>query len=802
MTEKAATQEEKKSSYSADNIRVLEGLTAVRKRPAMYIGSQGPEGLHHLIYEVVDNSVDESLAGFCDKINIIIGASGTVTVEDNGRGIPVGIHKTEGIPAVEVVMTKLHAGGKFDKQSYKVSGGLHGVGVSVVNALSEFLDVEIYRDGKVYHQRYEKGETKTKLEVIGKTKRKGTKIVFKPDSTIFETIEFNYDVLAKRMRELSFLNKGVKISITDERTDEHKEFLYKGGIIEFVEYLNRKRTPIHRPPIFIEGEKNGVIIEIAIQYNDSYNEQILSFANNIATTEGGTHLSGFKTALTRTINNYVNTSKLSKNLKIKLEGDDSREGLSSVVSVKLPEPQFEGQTKTKLGNSEIKSLVETLLYDKLSSFFEENPSVAKKIINKVIDAARAREAARKAKEIARKKGGLIEGSLSGKLADCQEKNPHHAELYLVEGDSAGGSAKQGRDRRFQAILPLRGKILNVEKARFDKIISSEQIRNMVLALGTGLGKEEYSLEKLRYHKIIIMTDADVDGAHIRTLLLTFFYRQMPEIVEKGYLYIAQPPLYRVTAGKKETYIKDETRFQDFILNRAVENRELSSPIESLKGQKLLNMVKNLVAYQRQVDRFSRRGYPKTLWEALLAYLSDSGINFHDKSWTQDLALFLKENGQEIDGPEYDEEHNDYFLSLTLVQNGKHKIRLGQEFMKKDDMTRLFHLYRLLQPLKATPYVLKHNGKTLEANTKEELLQILTAEGQRGLKIQRYKGLGEMNPEQLWSTTMDPETRTLLRVQVEDMIEADEIFTVLMGDKVEPRRDFIQENALQVRELDI
>ncbi len=795
-------QEEKKYSYSAENIRVLEGLTAVRKRPAMYIGSQGLEGLHHLIYEVVDNSVDESLAGYCNRIDIVIGASGTVTVEDNGRGIPVDIHKTEGIPAVEVVMTKLHAGGKFDKNSYKVSGGLHGVGVSVVNALSDFLDVEIYRDGKVYYQHYEKGKAKTKLEIIGKTKRRGTKIVFKPDKTIFETTEFNYDILVKRMRELSFLNKGVRISITDERTDQHKEFLYKGGIIEFVEHLNRKRTPLHKPPIYIEGEKDGVIVEMALQYNDSYNEQILTFANNIATTEGGTHLSGFKAAMTRTINNYVNNSKISKNLKVKLEGDDSREGLSSVVSIKLPEPQFEGQTKTKLGNSEVKGLVETLLYEKLSSYFEENPSVAKKIINKVIDAARAREAARKAKEIARKKGGMVDGSLSGKLADCQEKNPHHAELYLVEGDSAGGSAKQGRDRRFQAILPLRGKILNVEKARFDKIISSEQIRNVVMALGTGLGKEEYNPEKLRYHKIIIMTDADVDGAHIRILLLTFFYRQMPEIVEKGYLYIAQPPLYRVTAGKKETFIKDEYKFQDFILNRAVEKRELSSPIETLKGQKLANLVKNLVAYQNQIDRFTRRGYPKTLWEALLSFLADSGIRFNDYGWTQELALYLKENGQEIEGPEFDEEHNDYFLFLTLVQNGKHKIRLGQELMKKDDMRRLFQLYKLLQPLKATPYELKHNEKTLEAKTKEELLKILISEGQRGLKIQRYKGLGEMNPEQLWSTTMDPETRTLLRVQVEDAIEADETFTILMGDKVEPRRDFIQENALQVRELDI
>ncbi|MBW2085199.1 MAG: DNA gyrase subunit B, partial [Deltaproteobacteria bacterium] len=486
----ASVKETQSSSYSADNIRVLEGLTAVRKRPAMYVGSQGQLGLHHLVYEVVDNSVDESLAGFCDKIEIIIGASGTVTVEDNGRGIPVGIHKTEGISAVEVVMTKLHAGGKFDKQSYKVSGGLHGVGVSVVNALSEFLDVEIFRDGKVYQQHYEKGEAKTRLEVIGKTRRRGTKVVFKPDSEIFETTEFNFDTLARRMRELSFLNKGVKITITEEATDLSREFLYKGGIIEFVEHLNRKKTPLHQPPIYIEGVKDGVQVEVALQYNDSYNEQILTFANNIATIEGGSHLSGFKAALTRTINNYIYSSNLAKNLKIKLEGDDSREGLTGVLSIKLPEPQFEGQTKTKLGNSEVKGLVEILLYEKLSSFFEEAPAMARKVMNKIIDAARAREAARKAKEIARKKGGMIDGSLSGKLADCQEKDPEHAEIYLVEGDSAGGSAKQGRDRRFQAILPLRGKILNVEKARFDKVLSNQEIRNMVLALGTGLGKDD------------------------------------------------------------------------------------------------------------------------------------------------------------------------------------------------------------------------------------------------------------------------------------------------------------------------
>ncbi|MBU2550016.1 MAG: DNA gyrase subunit B, partial [Proteobacteria bacterium] len=526
--------------YSADKIRVLEGLTAVRKRPAMYIGSQGPEGLHHLVYEVVDNAIDEAMVGHCDLIEVTIGASGTIRVVDNGRGIPVDMHKTEGVPAVEVVMTKLHAGGKFDKDTYKVSGGLHGVGVSVVNALSEFLEVEIRRDGKVYHQLFERGVKASELKVTGTTKRRGTTIFFKPDGTIFESTDFSFDILAKRMRELSFLNRGIRITITDERDGQVKDYLYKGGIVEFVEYLNRHRNPIHKNPIFLEGTKDDIIVEIAFQYSESYNEQILSFANNISTTEGGTHLSGFKAALTRTVNNYLLSANVPKNLKLKLDGDDVREGLAGVISIKIPEPQFEGQTKTKLGNSEVKGLVETLVYERLTSFFEENPPTTKKIISKVVDAARAREAARKAREMVRKKGGLNDHSLSGKLADCQEKDPQFSELFIVEGDSAGGSAKQGRDRKYQAILPLKGKILNVEKARFDKVINNQEIRTLVMALGTGLGKDDYDIGRLRYHKVVIMTDADVDGAHIRTLILTFFCRQMPDIIENGYLYIAQP----------------------------------------------------------------------------------------------------------------------------------------------------------------------------------------------------------------------------------------------------------------------
>ncbi|MEW6262476.1 MAG: DNA topoisomerase (ATP-hydrolyzing) subunit B [Thermodesulfobacteriota bacterium] len=790
--------------YGADKISVLEGLTAVRKRPAMYIGSQGPTGLHHLVYEVVDNSVDEAMVGFCDRIDVIIGAAGTVSVEDNGRGIPVDIHKTEGRPAVEVVMTKLHAGGKFDKRSYKVSGGLHGVGVSVVNALSEWLEVEIRREGLVYQQTYNRGEPIADLKIIGKTKRRGTKVVFKPDADIFESTEFSYEILAKRMRELAFLNRGLRITIKDERDDQNKEFYYKGGIVEFVEYLNRQKNPIHPKPIYLEGEKDSVQAEIAFQYNESYNEQIISFANNIATTEGGTHLSGFKAAVTRAVNNYIPSAGLPKNLKIgNLEGEDVREGLAGVVSVRIPEPQFEGQTKTKLGNSEVKGLVDTLVYEKLTSYFEENPATAKKIINKVVDAARAREAARKAKEMARKKGALSGYSLSGKLADCQEKDPRFSEVFLVEGDSAGGSAKQGRDRRFQAILPLRGKILNVEKARFDKLISSQEIRNIITTLGTGLGQdEEYNPAQLRYHKVIIMTDADVDGAHIRTLLLTFFYRRMQGLIENGHLFIAQPPLYRVAAGKKETYVKDESEFQSFILDRFIQERELITITGSLKGEKLLALIKNLTSFRNQIDRFSRRGFPESLWEIVLPRLAGDGPGFKERAWTEALAGLLIERRYNVDGPTYDEEHDAYYLTLPATHNGQRRLTFGQELMKSDDMIRLIKLFKAVEILGPPPYKLIHKEKTLEIASRDELLAEALAAGQKGLSIQRYKGLGEMNPEQLWETTMNPEKRTLLQVKIEDDVEAGDIFTILMGDKVEPRRDFIQENALKVRELDI
>jgi DNA gyrase subunit B len=802
MEEQTLLREDTANHYGADNIRVLEGLDAVRKRPAMYIGSTGTLGLHHLVYEVVDNSIDEAMAGYCDRIDVTIGAAGTIKVTDNGRGIPVDMHKTEKKPAVEVVMTKLHAGGKFDKNTYKVSGGLHGVGVSVVNALSEFLEVDIWREGIVYHQEYRRGKPVTELMQTGTTKRRGTVVFFKPDTGIFETTEFSFDVLAKRMRELSFLNRGVRITIKDDRDGQEKEFYYKGGIGEFVEYLNRHRNPIHPTPIYLEGSREHIEAEIAFQYNDSYNEQILSFANNIGTIEGGTHLSGFKAALTRAINNYIPSANLPKNLKVKLEGDDVREGLTGVISVRIPEPQFEGQTKAKLGNSEAKGLVDTLVYEKLTSFFEENPSIAKKIINKVVDAARAREAARKAKEMVRKKGALSGHSLSGKLADCQEKDPSRSEVYLVEGDSAGGSAKQGRDRKFQAILPLRGKILNVEKARFDKIISSQEIRNMVLTLGTGLGADEFDPKQLRYHKIIIMTDADVDGAHIRTLLLTFFYRQMKELVENGHLFIAQPPLYRVAIGKKEMYIKNEEEFANYLLNRFIEDRELVFASGTVKGDALGRLIKNLRAYKSQIERFTHRGFPDKIWPTILPRLAGDGPGFKDQDWTESLARLFREMGIDIKGPEFDEEKGNFQISMPSAHNGNKRLVIGRDLMKNDDMIYLLKLYREVESMGQSPYTLIHKDKSKEIASKDALLAEVEAIGQRGLSIQRYKGLGEMNPGQLWETTMDPEKRTLLQVTIEDAVEADEIFNVLMGDKVEPRREFIQDNALKVRELDI
>ncbi|MBL7174667.1 MAG: DNA topoisomerase (ATP-hydrolyzing) subunit B [Desulfobacteraceae bacterium] len=790
------------TSYGAADIKVLEGLTAVRKRPAMYIGNTGFEGLHHLVYEVVDNSIDEAMVGHCDHIEIQILSDESVSIQDNGRGIPVDTHKTENMPALEVVMTKLHAGGKFDHKSYKVSGGLHGVGVSVVNALSEFLEVEVYLEGKVYFQRYERGDTKSELTVIRETKRRGTRIYFRPDPAIFENIHFDFDTLAKRMRELSFLTKGVTIEILDERTGRKKIFFYEGGINSFVEYLNKNRQVIHPKPIFLSGEKGNVLIEIAFQYNNSYKENVFTFANNINTKEGGSHLSGFKSALTRNINQYLQNSSMGKNLKEKLTGEDVREGLTAVVSVKLPDPQFEGQTKGKLGNSEVKGLVENLVNEQMSTFFEENPHIIKAILPKVIDAARAREAARKAKELARRKGVLEGHSLPGKLADCQERDPSRSEIYIVEGDSAGGSAKQARDRRFQAILPLRGKILNVEKSRFDKMISNEQIRTMIAALGTGIGDTDYDINRIRYHKVIVMTDADVDGSHIRTLLLTFFFRQMPELVENGYLYVAQPPLYRLGDGKKELYIKDEEGFNNFILKRISEKGKVTLENgEEISGERFMDILNGLIKFYESLGRLTRKGYSRRFIEFLVSNgVTDKSL-FKNREFMEGFLQRLQENGFQVDR-KVGEEDDYYEFVVTETQDGGQTFAVNWEFFSSPELRLLMRISNEFGKLNNGSYITSGDGEIKKIENPEQFLNHLMEKGKKGLTIQRYKGLGEMNPEQLWTTTMDPEKRTLLRVRIEDWVEADDIFTILMGDKVEPRRDFIQSNALEVTDLDV
>jgi len=801
---------EVKKGYTASSIKVLEGLDAVRKRPAMYIGNTGVEGLHHLVYEVVDNSIDEALAGFCDYIDVQILADESVVVIDNGRGIPVDIHETEGVPALEVVMTKLHAGGKFDNKAYKVSGGLHGVGVSVVNALSEFLVAEIWRHGKIFVQEYRRGEKVSDVREVGKTNKRGTKIHFKPDPEIFQEVRFDFDILSKRMRELAFLTKGVKICISDERTGKKKEFLYKGGIITFVEYLNRNRDVIHPKPIYISGKKNDVVMEISLQYNTSYKENIFSFANNINTNEGGTHLAGFRAALTRSINQYLQRSPFAKQFKGKLSGDDVREGLTAIVSVKLPEPQFEGQTKTKLGNSEVKGLVEALVNEGLGSYFEENPSTIKAILHKVIDAARAREAARKAKELARRKGILSEHSLPGKLADCQERDPSKSEIFIVEGDSAGGSAKQGRDRRFQAILPLRGKILNVEKARFDKMLSSEEIRTMITALGTGIGEKDYNINGLRYHKVIIMTDADVDGAHIRTLLLTFFFRQMPELIEQGHLYVAQPPLYRISDGKNEIFIRDEEEFNSFLLNRISNAGQIElANGELLRGKALSRLLKELFKFYEALERLVRKGYSRRFLEFLATFGIEERKVFKDEKFVEGLVDSMEKEGFEV--IELFRREEDGYHEFKVIDRARPSIGASQggqsfwvrwEFLSSPELRNILKFSKQFKRLKLALKAVSVNGDRKELEDIKEAMEFLLVKGKKGLTIQRYKGLGEMNPEQLWSTTMDPERRSLVKVRIEDAVEADEIFAILMGDRVEPRREFIQQNALEVTELDI
>jgi len=791
----------KSKDYGADSIKVLEGLSAVRKRPAMYIGSTGPLGLHHLVYEVVDNSIDEALAGYCNEVTISIHVDGSVTVEDNGRGIPVDMHPTQKKSAAEVVMTVLHAGGKFDNDTYKVSGGLHGVGVSVVNALSEKLDLEIRRDNKIYRQSYMRGVPTTGLREEGETKKRGTKVTFWPDSEIFETTEFSFETLSQRLRELAFLNAGVRININDERSEKNHDFHYEGGIVSFVEYLNRAKTPIHTSPIYFRGEKEGVDIEVAIQYNDGYDEKIFTFANNINTHEGGTHLIGFKAALTRTMNTYATTNNLLKNVKATISGDDLREGMAAVISVKLPNPQFEGQTKTKLGNSEIKGYVETMMNEKLSTFLEENPQVAKKILEKGIEAARAREAARKARDLTRRKGALDGLSLPGKLADCQEKDPALCEIYLVEGDSAGGSAKQGRDRRYQAILPLKGKILNVEKARFDKMLTSNEIRTLITAMGTGIGKEDFDLTKVRYHRIIIMTDADVDGSHIRTLLLTFFFRQMPELIERGYLYIAQPPLYKAKRGKKEIYLKDENALQDYLLDEGTDSIavQMEKSGKVIRGKQIIPTLKNIIDFNILFEKMVHKGINR---EVLKIFVNGKVQNgFSDMTDLTPLAEKLR-----ILEPraEYQPIMDPPRILFTL---GSIRARIDQailELLSSHEYNLLLQAYRKIEDIcqNEKAFVSSEGKEEAVISDVQDLLSFFLDRAKKGQYIQRYKGLGEMNPEQLWETTMDPEKRVLLQVKVEDAVEADEIFTVLMGDQVEPRREFIENNALNVSNLDI
>jgi DNA gyrase subunit B len=792
--------EQAEAEYGAEAIRILEGLEAVRVRPAMYIGSTGEAGLHHLVYEVVDNSVDEALAGFCSEISVTIHIDNSVTVVDNGRGIPVGPHES-GLDAAEVVLTKLHAGGKFDKGAYKVSGGLHGVGVSVVNALSERLEVEIWRDGKVYQQTYSRGEPQTRLEQTGTTDKRGTKVTFKPDPQIFETTTFSFDTLSQRLRELSFLNRGILIGLEDERDNKKHRFQYDGGIASFVEHLNRNKETIPARPVEVSAERDGVGVEIALQWNDGYAENIHCYANNINTHDGGSHLAGFRAALTRSLNTYGLSAGLLREGE-GFEGDDTREGLTAVVSVKVPNPQFEGQTKAKLGNSEVKWIVEGLVNERLSSFLEENPPDAKRIAGKILDAARAREAARKARDLTRRKGALDGAGLPGKLAECQERDPEKCELYLVEGDSAGGSAKQGRDRAFQAVLPLRGKILNVEKARLDKTLSSEEIRNIIAALGTGVGADDFDASRLRYHRIIIMCDADVDGSHIRTLLLTFFYRQMKQLIEKGHLYIAQPPLYKVKHGKAVTYLKDEHALDGFLLARAAENRRVRlASGQEFEGARLAHLVGKMVSVQKLLERIEKRGIPRGLVELLLRGRVKDKDAFTDKARLLEIIRPEREAGTEA-FLEWDEEHGVFDIKVQAGGNGHpREVEVGDDFVASAEYRALYSAYEEIRELDQPPLVVVDGGETT-VPTRDALVAHILAEGKKGMTVSRYKGLGEMNADELWETTMDPANRTLLQVRLEDDEVAENIFTTLMGDAVEPRRQFIEENALNVRNLDI
>jgi DNA gyrase subunit B len=815
MAKKEKDDKQTKKTYDAKTIQVLEGLEAVRKRPAMYIGDTGKKGLHHLVYEVVDNSIDEVMGGYCDTIEVIVHADDSITITDNGRGIPVDMHAKMKKPAVEVVMTTLHAGGKFDHRVYKVSGGLHGVGVSVVNALSEWLEVKVRRDGQIYHQSYRKGKTQDKLKVLGKTKTTGTSVTFKADEEIFQEItEYSFDILATRLRELAFLNSGVKIKLKDDRSEKEAEYFYKGGIVSFVEHLNKNKHPLHRKIIFLEKEKEGTVLQAAIQYNDGYAENIYSFVNNINTIEGGTHLSGFKSALTRTVNAYGKKQGIVKGEK--LSGDDAREGITAIISVKIPNPQFEGQTKTKLGNSEVEGMVEAATNELLGAYFEENPEVANKVVKKTVMAARARDAARKARELTRRKGVLESGALPGKLADCSERDAALTELYVVEGDSAGGSAKQGRDRRYQAILPLKGKILNVEKARTVQVLNNEEIKTIIMTLGAGIG-EEFNVEKIRYGKIILMCDADVDGSHIRTLLLTFFYRQMKEVLEKEHIYIAQPPLFRLKKGKREKYINTEKEMKGFLLEQGIEGIKVEKGKKILTEKKLNDLLENIIKLDKLASAIDRRGIKFSKYLKMrdvktkklpLYKATIEGEDLFLYSEDQ-LASIKKKEGKEIE-----------MIDEKIDQTGQ-----GQDYIGVKEFYEARELEKILKKLETLDMDIadyekdeepeeKKKGKQKEETplfiingeekifSLKDLLEYVLKEGEKGMTIQRYKGLGEMNPSQLWETTMDPEKRTLQKVTIEDAVGADEMFTVLMGDNVEARRNFIISHAKEVKNLDV
>ena len=798
------------SDYSADKIKVLEGLEAVRKRPGMYIGDTGVRGLHHLVYEVVDNSIDEALAGYAKNINVTIHVDNSVTVEDDGRGIPTGMHSS-GISAVEVVMTKLHAGGKFNEEggAYKVSGGLHGVGAAVVNALSESMHVEVRQNGKVFKQVYKQGTPQGPLKEVGVTEKRGTQTTFKPDPEIFETVDYSIDILAGRLRELAFLNSGIRINITDERQEPAKtfEFHFEGGLVQFVEYINKSKQKLHDEVIYLSQDKDHIGLEIALQWNDSYTETTSSYVNNINTIEGGTHVSGFRTALTRVINKYATESGLSKNFKESLSGEDIREGLACVISVKVPEPQFEGQTKGKLGNSDVEGFVNTIVHDKLTTFFEQNPGIAKKVVQKGIDSAIARIAARKARDLTRRKTALDWGGLPGKMADCQERDPALCEVYLVEGDSAGGSAKQGRDRKNQAILPLKGKILNVEKARFDKMLGFEEIRVLITALGAGIGKDDFDITKIRYHKIVIMTDADVDGSHIRTLLLTFFYRQMPLVIEKGYLYIAQPPLYKVKKGKNERYLKNEVELSEYLLTSGLDSLEVRVGGKALPNSQLVSSLKSAHRFSKAVDRLARKLHPEVLRGLIKQGVVPATLESEEKfkAAMTEIAKDVQKKDVDIEFViAKDAEHNSFFATVTNVVAGSKRVApINMATLDSPEFEELSKHFRAMNSMGNGPFEILQDGKSSGiAVDGEALAEMVVERGKNGLNIQRYKGLGEMNPEQLWETTMDPTRRSLLQVSVDDAVEADGIFSVLMGDQVEPRRQFIEDNALRVRNLDI